>query len=73
MERSFRDKKISIDDNFFEIGGDSLKAVSLISKMKKIENIPTGISIQLLFTFPSIRKFAQEIKNMNEDLEIATI
>jgi len=56
---------IGIDDNFFEIGGHSLRATILISKIYKAFDIM--ISLQDMFKNPTIRGTAAYIKNNTKD------
>lgn len=51
-------KKISINDNFFEIGGDSLTAIKL-----QIEAFNKGLDLSYkdIFTYPTIKLLAQNI------------
>lgn len=48
---------ISTNENFFEIGGDSLYAINLISRIYKVLNVE--ISISSLFQYPTIGELAQ--------------
>jgi bacitracin synthase 3 len=52
-------KKVSVRDNFFEIGGNSLKAVQLLLEISK----ECGVDIPLpdLFNAPTVEKLAQRI------------
>ncbi len=50
---------IGIKDNFFDLGGHSLKATQLISKINMIFGV--GISIQTVFQEPTIESIAQRI------------
>lgn len=50
-------KNISIDDNFFEIGGHSIKAVEVINKVHKLLNIK--ITVADLFSHPTIRRLSE--------------
>jgi tyrocidine synthetase III len=52
---------IGTDDNFFNMGGDSLKVIQTSSKLKKI-NIP--IEVGKLFTFQTITQIATYLKSM---------
>lgn len=54
-------KRIGIDDNFFEIGGHSIKAMQIIGQMNKTFDI--DIEINELFKNPTIRKLANHILN----------
>ena len=53
--------KIGINDNFFQLGGHSLKAISIISKIYKEFNVE--ISIIQLFSAPTIKELAAYIEN----------
>ncbi|MCD4791246.1 MAG: AMP-binding protein, partial [Bacteroidales bacterium] len=57
-------KAISINESFFEIGGDSLLAIEAISKIR--EKIKVQIQLKNLFEFPSIKELADWIKKYNE-------
>ena len=50
---------IGIKDNFFDLGGHSLKATQLISKINMVFGV--GISIQTVFQEPTIESIAQRI------------
>ena len=59
--------KIGIDDNFFEIGGDSI-----ISMKLQIEAMEQGINISYadIFTYPTIRELTSVIKKQTQNLDI---
>lgn len=52
-------KNIGIDDNFFEIGGDSIKAAKLIAAIR--DGIRTELSLKQLFGNPTIRGIEGEL------------
>jgi len=52
---------IGIDDNFFSLGGHSLKAITTTLKIQKELNV--DISVSELFRTPTIRKIAEYISN----------
>ncbi|MCP4150089.1 MAG: amino acid adenylation domain-containing protein, partial [bacterium] len=54
-------KKIGVTDNFFEIGGHSLKAINVISKIKKTFQV--DLPLLVLFTKPIIKELARYIEN----------
>ncbi len=56
--------KISLDDNFFDVGGNSLTAVVLISEINKVFH--TEIPVVKLFQYPTIRSFAQFMSTEQE-------
>ncbi len=50
---------IGIDDDFFEIGGDSLKALTIIARIHKTLNIE--VSLQDFFSKPTLRSLSEAI------------
>lgn len=58
--------KISINDNFFEIGGHSLKAATLISKVKKKFNVK--MPLREVFNTPTIKQLAKFIEGSEENI-----
>ncbi|MCU0287925.1 MAG: amino acid adenylation domain-containing protein, partial [Acidobacteria bacterium] len=57
-------KSLSIDDNFFQVGGHSLKATLMVSRIHKEFNVkPKLVDI---FKWPTIRELATYIRNMGE-------
>ncbi len=53
-------EKIGINHNFFEAGGHSLKAFSLVSKIHKELNVE--IPLKQIFNFPTIKGIGEYIK-----------
>ena len=51
---------IGVEDNFFEAGGHSLKAMQIISRVKK--NLGFDVSLRSLFSNACIRKLAADIE-----------
>ncbi|WP_139357847.1 condensation domain-containing protein, partial [Clostridium beijerinckii] len=58
-------EKIGINDNFFEIGGHSLKAMMLISKIHKELN--KEVPLKELFRFPTIKELSKYIESTEEN------
>jgi acyl carrier protein len=54
-------KFISIDSNFFEIGGNSIKIIEL--NMSLNEALKKEIAVVKLFAYPTIRSFSNYILN----------
>ncbi|MGI9542260.1 MAG: phosphopantetheine-binding protein, partial [Cyclobacteriaceae bacterium] len=52
--------RVGRQDNFFEQGGDSLKAMRMISRLKK--TLSHNVSIRLLFEHPILWEFASIIE-----------
>jgi amino acid adenylation domain-containing protein len=63
-ERLLRREKIGIHDTFFELGGNSLKAVNLISEIHK--NFKVGLTLKDVFDQKTIKKLAQVISETEE-------
>lgn len=61
-------ERISVCDNFFEIGGHSLKATLLMSKIQSSFRI--AIPLQEIFRTPTIRHIAAYIKEASGDQEL---
>jgi aryl carrier-like protein len=57
-------EEVGIHDDFFALGGYSLKALSLIEKINKI--FVVSVSIHHLYTAPTIRQLAQLIQTNQE-------
>ncbi|MEO1070211.1 MAG: condensation domain-containing protein, partial [Cyanobacteria bacterium J06638_6] len=47
---------LSVDDNFFDVGGDSLLAVQLFNQMQ--QQLDCALPLATLFQAPNVRKFA---------------
>lgn len=58
-------ERVSIEDDFFEIGGHSILAVKVISAMEK--EFGLKLSINLIFKYPSISSLAKAIENSHEN------
>ena len=57
--------RVSVDKEFFSIGGDSLNALKLIRKINEKYNIV--ITIKDLYENASVRKLAKRIIEKTED------
>lgn len=56
--------RIGIDDDFFKLGGDSLSAVILVSRINKEFGIE--LTLRDVFSFSTIRKLAEKITRSNK-------
>jgi natural product biosynthesis luciferase-like monooxygenase protein/amino acid adenylation domain-containing protein len=56
---------LSVDDNFFEIGGNSMKAFQLLTAVN--QKLQIQLKILVFFQYPTIRKLAAYIKNLDAD------
>jgi amino acid adenylation domain-containing protein len=52
-------QQVGIHDDFFELGGDSLKAVNLVSRIRK--ELGIDIPIFTMFSYQTIRAFTQSL------------
>lgn len=53
--------QLGIDDNFFDIGGNSLVAVQLSSRIRKATDM--AVSMAMFFDFPTIRGLAEAMES----------
>jgi acyl carrier protein len=58
------ENEIGIDNNFFSLGGDSLLAIKLVSKINK--ELQTNLSVYTLFQEKTIYHLTQYLLNNNE-------
>jgi acyl carrier protein len=65
----FGRERIGLDDDFFEIGGDSLKALTVIGRIHKGLNVQ--VSVTEFFRRPSIRRLAEYIDIVTRDKQPA--
>lgn len=70
FEKLLKISPISVDDNFFEIGGDSLLALKL-----QIELLKLGFSIPFadIYKYNSVRQLATHMDSLNSSTNIAKI
>ncbi|MDD4922138.1 MAG: amino acid adenylation domain-containing protein, partial [Bacteroidales bacterium] len=59
--------RISVHDNFFEIGGNSIKAIQVMSKVQK--RLGKKTYLNLIFQQPTIRQMADIIKDTDDKLK----
>lgn len=69
-ERVLGTKEISRDDDFFMCGGDSLKAVKIISELNATEGLPNDLAIQTLFALPTVALLAEQIEKLVSLLDV---
>lgn len=66
----FGDINIGLEDSFFDIGGHSLLAIQLVSRLNSIFN--TNLNVSFLFNYSSIAEMAGFIRRNSDNTEIAT-
>ncbi len=65
-------ENLSIEDSFFEIGGDSLSAISLVNTIHNIYNIP--ITVKDIFRYPTVIELSDYIaSNVKSNFSNITI
>ncbi len=64
-------KQVSINDNFFEIGGNSIKVITLRNKLS--ENLGFTVDIIDLFNYPTIKLLATRILPEKEDIAVPEV
>jgi len=57
-------EKVGVEDNFFDLGGNSLDLVTVVQKLKSILN--RDIPIVWLFTYPTIRTLARHLESTDQ-------
>jgi amino acid adenylation domain-containing protein len=58
-------ERVGINDNFFELGGHSLLAAQVMSRVQKA--FKTELPLRLLFEFPSVAAFAEQMAAIRKD------
>jgi amino acid adenylation domain-containing protein len=59
-----RIERIGATDNFFEIGGNSIKLIQVLNRIKK--ELEVNVPLTTAFTYPTIKALAEKIKMINE-------
>jgi FkbH-like protein len=59
--------RVGIDDNFFQLGGDSLSATQLISRLR--DAFQLELSLNLLFEFPTVSGLAESLYALKTSIE----
>lgn len=63
--------KVGIDDNFFDIGGDSLKAIMLISHIEK--QLGIRLATAYIYQNPTIREIANNISTIENGISVKDV
>ena len=66
FSKFFNNNQIGISDDFFEIGGDSIKAIALVARINK--KLKTNLSISSIIENPTIKILAKEIEKNNRSV-----
>lgn len=60
-----RTSEITLDDNFFDLGGESILALKVVSRLRKDFGVP--LPLQTIFEQPTIRALSQEIVRLLQE------
>jgi len=58
-------ESIGVEDNFFDLGGDSITAVHIMQQVEKI--FGRKIPVSMLYKYTSIRKLSNEVEKQSSD------
>ncbi|MGA8942997.1 MAG: condensation domain-containing protein, partial [Thermoactinomyces sp.] len=58
--------RVGVQDHFFELGGDSIKAMQIVSRLK-LHRLKAGL--RDLFQYPTIRELAPHVQKATEEVE----
>ncbi|NFL97255.1 amino acid adenylation domain-containing protein, partial [Clostridium botulinum] len=64
-------EKISIRDDFFDIGGHSLKAINVVSRLQK--ELKLKVEVSNIFTYSTVEKLSEYLNNVEEKVEYIAI
>lgn len=59
---------ITLDDNFFDVGGHSLRATKLVTQLRK--QLGISVPVSKIFQHPTVRSLAREIGSMMPQLPL---
>lgn len=65
-------EKVGINDNFFNLGGDSILSIRIVSKVNELHNGDGSISVKDIFKYQTVEKLATYIET-GGDNEISNI
>ncbi|MFC4634985.1 amino acid adenylation domain-containing protein [Dokdonia ponticola] len=60
-------EKVGIEDSFFQLGGDSIVAIRLISKINKYFNVRLGVD--LLYKYQTISELSQQLIHQRDSIQ----
>jgi thioesterase domain-containing protein/acyl carrier protein len=64
-------ERVSVDDSFFDLGGDSLSAMRLIAAINTA--LDTHLTVRTFFLAPSVRTLSQQLGRPDSDLEVVPV
>lgn len=70
-QRILQNNDLSVDANFFDIGGHSLLAMKLVALVN--QTVSVRITLRTLFNAPTIRKLSEQIEKQTNSQEKSTV
>ncbi len=70
VQKLFGIEQVGVTDDFFDIGGDSLKAIEYVAKA---HNVGVNFALQDVFDYPTIRQLCKFIDNGAEKSALYTV
>ncbi len=61
-------ERVSIEDSFFELGGDSIRAIQVVSKASELGLV---ISVEKLFRYSTVRSLVESIANERGEIALS--
>lgn len=58
-------EQMGMEDNFFDVGGNSIKAIEILSELQKLGYM---VDINMIFQYQDIETLAKEIINLDENI-----
>jgi acyl carrier protein len=62
-------ERVGVHDNFFDLGGDSISGMRVISRVRQAFEVP--ISIGVIFTRPTVAELAEQVESIAIDAILA--
>nr|WP_245008737.1 non-ribosomal peptide synthetase [Mycolicibacterium farcinogenes] len=63
--------RVSIDDSFFDLGGDSLSAMRAVAAINK--SLGTHLAVRVMFDAPSVRRLARRVGSADSEQEVVPV
>ncbi|OBG87234.1 long-chain fatty acid--CoA ligase, partial [Mycobacterium sp. E136] len=63
--------RVSVDDSFFELGGDSLSAMRVVAAINRA--LDTHLAVRTLFHAPSVRSLSEQLDSADSGVELVPV